>query len=272
MIMNLYETIKKRRSVRTFDGSPLKDDDLKKLRECFENAENPYGIKVDFKILDAKEKGLSSPVIVGTDTWVAGKTLRQAHAEEAFGYSFERFVLCAETLGIGTTWIAGTMDRGAFEKAAGLEDGEVMPCVSPIGYPSLKMSLRESIMRKGIKADSRLERSELFFTDNFGNSLGSEDSERFGDVFELVRLAPSAVNRQPWRLVVRNNTVHFYEKSARGYRNDSGWDIQKIDMGIAMCHFVLGIEEKGMTALISVEDPGIIVPDDTFYIASFNIR
>ena len=52
----------------------------------------------------------------------------------------------------------------------------------------------------------------------------------------------------------------------------NGWDIQKIDMGIAMCHFVLGIEEKGMTALISVEDPGIIVPDDTFYIASFNIR
>ena len=42
---------------------------------------------------------------------------REPHGEEAFGYAFEQIVLYAESLGIGTTWIGGTMDRKAFEKA-----------------------------------------------------------------------------------------------------------------------------------------------------------
>ena len=45
------------------------------------------------------------------------------HAEEAYGYSFEKLVLYAWSLGIGTTWIGGTMKRELFEKAAGLADG-----------------------------------------------------------------------------------------------------------------------------------------------------
>ena len=88
---------------------------------------------------------------------------RLPHAEEAFGYVFERVVLFTEAKGIGTTWIGGTMDRGAFERAMGLEEGEVMPCVSPLGYPARKMSLRETMMRKGVKADSRLPFEALFF-------------------------------------------------------------------------------------------------------------
>ena len=53
---------------------------------------------------------------------------RAPHAEEAFGYSLERIVLFAESIGVGTTWIAGTMDRSAFEKAISLQAGDVMPC------------------------------------------------------------------------------------------------------------------------------------------------
>ena len=115
--MNTIDVIRSRRSVRTFDGRALTEDDVRKIMDFAQKAGNPYGLPIEWKILDAKTDGLSSPVIVGTDTFIAGKMKRVAHAEEAFGYEFEKIVLYAQSLGIGTTWIAGTMNRGAFEKA-----------------------------------------------------------------------------------------------------------------------------------------------------------
>ena len=115
--MNTFEIIRSRRSVRTFDGNALSQEDAEKILDFATKTENPYGIPITWKILDAKANGLSSPVIVGTDIFIAGKMPRVAHAEEAFGYSFEKVVLYAQSLGIGTTWIAGTMNRDAFEKA-----------------------------------------------------------------------------------------------------------------------------------------------------------
>lgn len=85
------------------------------------------------------------------------------HCAEAFGYSFEKMVLYAWSLGIGTTWIGGTMKRELFEQEAGLKDGEIMPCVTPIGYPAKKHSIKEIGMRTAIKADKRIKGEELFF-------------------------------------------------------------------------------------------------------------
>ncbi len=263
------ESIRSRRSVRTFDGSPLHPEDAQKVMDFAGNADNPYGIPVTWKLLDAKEDGLKCPVITGTDTFIAGKMRVVPHAEEAFGYAFERIVLYAESLGLGTTWIAGTMDRNAFEKAMDLEEGEVMPCVSPLGYPAKKMSLREILMRKGVRADSRIDFGKLFFDGDFGKPLTEEKAGALKDAFEAVRLAPSAVNKQPWRAVLCENKVHFYEYPTPGYVTESGWDLQKIDMGIALCHFVLGARGCGIETVFDQADPGIPTGNGLQYIASY---
>ena len=261
--MKGLELIRRRRSVRTFDGTPLRPEDAEKLLRYAESIETPYGIPIAWKLLNAKEEGLSSPVIVGTDTYMAGKLRRQPHGEEAFGFAFEKLVLFAETLGIGTTWIAGTMNRAAFEKAMELQAGEVMPCVSPLGYPAEKMSLRETMMRKGVKADSRLPFSELFFDGSFDRPLA--ENTPFKEALEMVRWAPSAVNKQPWRVVMDGKQAHFYEKKSKGYVDASGWDLQKVDMGIALCHYAMGREEK---ARLLIADPGIALPEGTSYVAT----
>lgn len=46
-----------------------------------------------------------------------------------------------------------------------------MPCVSPLGVTASKMSIKESLMRKGVKADTRLGFKELFFNGNFDSPL-----------------------------------------------------------------------------------------------------
>ena len=269
--MTIMEAIKRRRSVRTFDGTALKAEDRKKLMDFAHEAANPYDIPITWKILDAGEHGLTSPVIVGTEVYMTGKLHRVPYAEEAFGYSFEKIVLYAESLGIGTTWIAGTMNRDAFENAMELSDDEVMPCVSPVGYPAKKMSVRETLMRKGVKADSRLKFSELFFDGSFDEALTEEKAGKLKDVLEAVRWAPSAVNKQPWRAVVSGDKVHFYEKPSKGYVSENGWDIQKIDMGIALCHFELAAKECGLDISFEISEPEIPAREDMHYIATFHV-
>lgn len=269
--MSILEAIKTRRSVRSFDGNPLTPEDRKKIIEFAEGVNNPYGQSIAWKLLDGESAGLSSPVILGSDLYIAGKMKKASYAEEAFGYAFEKIVLYAESLGIGTTWIAGTMNREAFEKAMDLADDEVMPCVSPLGYPG-KMSLRETLMRKGVKADSRLPFSELFFDESFDAPLSPEKAGKLAEVLEAVRLAPSAVNKQPWRIVISDSNAHFYEKRSKGLASESGWDVQKIDMGIALAHFDLASKELGIDTVFEIKDPGLPTPQDTFYIASYQIK
>ncbi len=91
--MDMKEVIRTRKSVRTFDGRPLAEEDRKKLVEYAETISNPYNIPVRFVFLDAKEHGLSSSVINGEHLYVAGKVKKVPHCEEAFGYSFEKLVL-----------------------------------------------------------------------------------------------------------------------------------------------------------------------------------
>lgn len=268
--MNAYELIRHRRSVRTFDGAALKPEDAQALMAFAEGVGNPWDLPITWKLLSARADGLSSPVIVGTDAWIAGKLRRAPHAEEAFGYTFERVVLYAEAMGLGTTWIAGTMDRPAFEKAMALEADEVMPCVSPVGYPAAKMSIRETLMRKGVKADVRLPFGDLFFDGSFDHPLTGEKAGRLEPALELVRWAPSAVNKQPWRVVVADHAAHFYERRSRGYVDATGWDLQKVDVGIALCHFACALEQMNVTPKLTVSDPGIAVPENTFYVASYS--
>lgn len=269
MVEQALERIKHRRSVRSFSGEALREDTLSALRESLAAARNPYDIPIEFRILDAAEHGLTSAVLVGAKTYAAGKLRFQPHAEEAFGFAFERFVLEADAMGVGTVWIAGTMNRDAFEKAMDMGEDEFMPCVTPLGYPAEKMSVREAVMRKGVGADKRLPFPQIAFSGGFDRPLEPEAAGALAPLIEMVRRAPSAVNRQPWRLVVCDEAVHFYEKKDKGYVTPRGWDMQKIDLGIALCHFQVGLDAAGIKAEFTLRDPGLPVPENTAYIASF---
>jgi nitroreductase len=264
----LLEIIKGRRSVRTFDGRPLRPEDREKLAAFIPGVTNPFGVPVELVLLDAEEHGLSSPVITGEKMYATGRVPKVPYADVAFGFSFEKLVLYAWSLGIGTTWMGGTMKRDTFARAVGLKDGERIPCVSPLGYPAAKMSVRETVMRKDCGADSRMPAEKIFFEGNLETPLAGAKKEALGDLIEMVRWAPSAINRQPWRVIVTDAGVHFYEKKDKGYVSDAVGDMQKIDIGIALCHFVMGLEEQGKTPSVTVSDPGIAVSDNIVYIAT----
>lgn len=97
--------------------------------------------------------------------------------------------------------------------------------------------------------------------------------EEAGDLafsLEMVRLGPSASNKQPWRIVVDDQAAHFYEYKEPKYSEKFPYDIQKIDMGIAAAHFDLSSKEKGIGGYFKNDsDPGLYLPENMEYAFSW---
>ena len=263
----IAETIRKRVSVRTYDDRPLSAEDQAELEAFLAQRESPFGVPVAFRLLDAERHGLKSPVILGEHAYVAAKVARTPLGVLACGYAFEEFCLRATERGIGTVMLAASLNRKAFEKAMDVTPDEVMPVASPVGYPATKRSMRESMMRKAIKADERFPWEQLFYGESFGTALSPAGAGVFGEPLELLRLAPSAANKQPWRAVVSGDTVHFFEAHSMKARGAD--DIQRFDLGIALAHFDLARQEAGIQGGFTFNDQQLALPENMEYIASF---
>ena len=261
-----FHVIQGRKSTRTFDGRPISTEDRHALAVMLEQGGNPFGVPVEFHFLDAEKHGLKSPAVVGERYYVAAKVERVPNCEIAFGYEFERFCLEAEAIGLGTVMLAASLNREAFERAIDVSEGEVMPVASPVGYPAAKRSVRERAMRKALGADGRMPFGELFFDGVFDKPLTPEGAGELRQAFEAVRLAPSAGNKQPWRVVLEGESAHFYE--CRTIGESPLGDIQKVDLGIALLHFDIVANEAGFKTSFDQDDPGIQLPDGVEYIAT----
>ena len=61
------------------------------------------------------------------------------------------------------------------------------------------------------------------------------------DVLEAARLAPSALNTQPWRFVVTENRIHIFSKN-RSVETLKKWD--EFNFGVMFAHIMIVSEEK----------------------------
>ena len=249
------ETIQKRRSVRTYDARPLSEQDLEKLLAYGKTLQNPFGVSVTVHFLetgDTSTKKLGTyGVIKGTKTFLGVTVPKGPLSMEAVGYSFEQLILYATHLGIGTCWLAATFDRKAFTGAMNVGDDEWMPVISPIGYPSEKRAISETLMRSGMKSNQRKDWKELFFNGDFQTPLSCAEAGAYAQPLEMLRLAPSATNAQPWRVLRQDRAFHFYAKTAEGKGEIDPPIIQRVDVGICANHFCLTAREQGLSGSLA---------------------
>ena len=102
--------------------------------------------------------------------------------------------------------------------------------------------------------------------------LHEDASEAYSTVLEMVRLAPSASNRQPWRIVWGDGgeCYHLFLQRTKGYRATVGMDLQRVDMCIGMCHFELSARELGLSGRWESRRPDSgRLPERTEYVASW---
>jgi hypothetical protein len=155
--------------------------------------------------------------------------------------------------------MGGTFSRNSFEKEIEIGEGEFIPGISPIGYPSQKQRVMDKALRYAVKADNKKSWEKLFYDASFEVSLAKENAGEWEIPIEMVRLGPSASNKQPWRLVLSaDRTVcHFYIEHTPNYSSKLGYDMQLLDMGIAMCQFDLACRELKMEGQWLADDPKI---------------
>ena len=271
---NLSDAVKSRYSMRTFSSKEVSPETRQKILDYAEKITNPFGPKIRIKFIEkqtsAEGEKLGTYGIIKNANLFLGVAIKNVEgAQEALGYEFEQLVLYMTSLGLGTCWIGGTFDRGAFAEAMKPEADEIFTIICPIGYGTGRKRFFEKIMRANLKADSRLAWNKLFFKNNFTTPLLVYDCPDYEEALEFVRQAPSAVNKQPWRIVFDGKAFHFYEYHSMAAAEN--FDIQRVDMGIAFNHFELAAQEKNFNGRFVKLAPEIKAPENTDYIISWVI-
>lgn len=278
--MDALELIRRRYSCRTYAPQPIAAEHRAAL-EAFmaTRRRGPLGSAARFRLVAATPDDADALRRLGTYGFIKGATgfLIGAVAGgrgdlEDYGYLLEEIVLRATGLGLGTCWLGGTFTRSSFTSSfGGLNGEESIPAVVATGYPADDGTER---IRQRDHGDRRFPPDELFFEEEWAEPLRLETAEAradgYGAALEAVRTAPSATNRQPWRIVRRGSDWHFYVARTKGYGKGSLAfrllriaDLQRVDLGIAMCHFELALREAGRDGAWRVVDPGVALPTDT---------
>jgi len=265
---SMIDVINRRVSVRTYSDQALETEKKQKMLDLL-NSENkgPFGNKVRFAMIDLTEAEKNEIKSLGTYGFISGAKLYvvsavkgSTGAMEDLGYCFEKVILGATGLGLGTCWLGGTFNRANFAKRINVSDDEVVPAISPIGYARDKRAVKERLLRRLVRSDQRKPWEELFFVGNMNTPLARDSAGKYASALDCVRSGPSASNRQPWRIVRRSaqSAFHFYLRRTSGYdKFNARIDLQRVDMGIAMCHFELAVKEIGLTGRWVVAKPDL---------------
>ena len=263
------EIIAQRYSCRAYDKTPIAPEQAAQLTAFAEAiTRGPLGAPLRFDVAVARRddpqalRGLGTYGFVKDPAgFIIGAVGPGVKNLEDFGYGMEAVVFHATSLGLGTCWLGGSFKRSRFARRIRASGAESVPAVVATGYAVEGIRTRDRL-RRVAGSDSRLPWEALFFRSRFGSPLPEAGAGPYAAPLAMLRLAPSASNRQPWRLVQDGARYHFYLQ--RTHRHGPGTlasrllgiaDLQRVDMGIAMCHFELTARELGLAGEWVVDNP-----------------
>ena len=205
--MTLNEMIFKRKSCRSFTGVPVDGATIDTIKAFPMKPLYPE-IKVHWDIVPRNQVKCICP-------WTTPQliTIYSEEAEgylENIGFLFQQMDLYLQTLGLGVCWLGmGRMNPKTTAEVEGMKFVIMLAFGHPKGDQlrhDLKGFKRKSMEQITDKPDPRL---------------------------EPARLAPSAVNSQPWYFTHEDDTIHVY-CSKKG---------SHLDAGIALAHLYVSNED-----------------------------
>ena len=206
--MTLYEMICHRKSCRQFTGKPVDGETIEKILS-FELKPLYPEIKVRMDIVSRDKVRCICP-------WTTPQLIAVYSEEtegylENIGFLFQQMDLYLQTLGLGVCWLGmGRMNPRTATEVEGMK----FVIMLAFGYPKGDQLRHDG---KGFKRKAM-------------EQISDKPDERL----EPARLAPSAVNSQPWYFVHEDDTIHIY-CSKKGSR---------LDAGIALAHLYVANAES----------------------------
>jgi hypothetical protein len=271
--MNIIEIINKRKSCRTFNQIYLKPADSEFLENIIRaNSKGFENEVVDFRIIEKHDSKsllkLDYGMIHGHNTYLLGTSKSSLYSRVNYGYLMEKIILKATEMKISTCWI-GIFDHTYFKEVP-VKEGYEIPGIVIIGYPGDQQTNQERFIRRSLSSATRDNWDKLFFSYNSKFPINQDLPREFYDSLEMVRLAPSSGNTQPWRIYFDNtsNEFHFFKKTINKRYESRG--LHDIDLGIALCHFELTSFRNGISGRwLKLENEYVSSIDDLQYIKTW---
>ncbi len=227
-----YGAIRTRRSRRQFNGLPVAPDAWARLEKAcadFRPFQNARAVLVE----DSPSrlfKGIVGPYgkIRGAPSFVAFVgNMNSASVQEEVGYTGEGIILEAEALQLDTCWVGGFFRHEVAASSVDIGAAERIIAVTPVGYASERPSVEERLMTGfGLTHRRKALRSMV-------RGLREDDWPDWVKVaLYAARIAPSAVNRQPWVFNVEHDSITVSV-------NRPGMELsvaKRLDCGISMLH------------------------------------
>ena len=162
------------------------------------------------------------------------------------GYMYQQLDLSLQSQGLGTCWVGlGWPDAKKAPPPAGMKLAVMMA----FGHPDGKEPLRE-----GAAA--------------FAKRRAPEDiADRPDDRLEVVRVAPSATNSQPWYFTHEGDALHVHCVVHGPIKKRMLGRMNRIDMGIALAHLYVAWPGSFRFARLD----GVAVPEGYSYVGTVTL-
>lgn len=213
--MNLYEYIFKRKSTRKYDLAPLDAAALGKIRVFADNLKRLYPeIATAYEITDTVKNLM--PIKAPHDFLLLSE--EKGDYLQNIGFMWQQMDLFLSELGLGSCWLG--MAKPTSEN---------------------KMQYPHSITLAFGKAEDSPYREQSDFKRKPISEISSGSDNRL----EAARLAPSATNSQNWFFGANSGEIDVYQKKVNPIAAAVYGKMNRIDIGIALCHLYLATEHEG---------------------------
>lgn len=211
-IIELSKMIEKRKSFRKYKDAPVDENTLEQIRSFWENAKALYpeiGVKAEI---------LKREQVRSLMKWLPPQVIA-VYSEphewdlENVGFLFQQVDLYIQSLGLGSCWVGLGRPKGT--AIHNKENDKKFVILLTVGYPEEEL------------------RSDL---SQFKRRTLSEIADAPDEKLEPARLAPSAVNSQPWYFVADGKIYHLYRTKPGLIKGRSLNDFNRMDVGIALAH------------------------------------
>ncbi|MDR1393713.1 MAG: hypothetical protein LBJ62_07085 [Bifidobacteriaceae bacterium] len=214
--MDSYSAIFSRHAAHSFDGDPLNQEALQDILALARSADQIEGqsIELDVASPDQVNEGMSTIKGSPPPHYLLAFTEQTDAAFANAGYVLQAVELAVQAKGLGSHWL-----------------GMAKPKASRPDYTIALAFGRTSEPARPRDAADRLDLARISDQDN--------------GVAQAVRLAPSGVNDQPWRLAFEDGLVRLIHHPRGAMRLILAKKMDKISLGIAARHAALALQHEG---------------------------
>lgn len=217
----LKEMMTRRKSTRSYTGEAVDAVRMEQIRS-FLGQLRPLlpDIRVRWDIVGSDDVQCLQPW--KTPHFIAVFSQEKDGWRENAGFMFQQADLYIQSLGIGVCWVGLGWLTDEYLKAHPLAEDEKFVILLPFGVA------KEAPHREA----SEFKRKAL-----------AEISDRPDERLEPVRIAPSAVNGQPWYFVHEGDVLHAYVTHLGPIKKRTHGKYIHVDLGIALAHLYVSSSE-----------------------------